>query len=169
MIQISQVLNEKRGCIYKNVWYYFFMNKKGLLVLTGNRDVNLSFKRYIKYVFGMDEGNIFYLTFDDNITPNIMESTDFWIIEGFKPNEPDNPTGWRTAKKCGKKVLVFFLSSPPLEIKERHFFTFLNNRLKKKIEEAMKSPKPAEKDFEEIEEKWEILKYIPDHHHHHEK
>ena len=142
------------------------MKNKGFFILTGNNEVNRAFSRYLYFVFGVDKGNIYYSTFEGSITPEIIEKTDFWIIEGFKPEEPENPTGWRTAKKCGKNVFVFFLSKPQLRIRE-NFIYFFNSRekLKNKLKKAM-NKKVEINDFERIENLWKELKYEPLHHHH---
>jgi len=148
------------------LYNFILMKNKGFFILTGNNEVNRAFSRYLYFVFGVDKGNIYYSTFEGSITPEIIEKTDFWIIEGFKPEEPENPTGWRTAKKCGKNVFVFFLSKPQLRIRE-NFIYFFNSRekLKNKLKKAM-NKKVEINDFERIENLWKELKYEPLHHHH---
>jgi hypothetical protein len=142
------------------------MKNKGIFILTGSNEVNRAFLRYLNFVFGIESENIYYSTFEENITSEIIQKTDFWIIEGFKPEEPDNPTGWRTAKKCGKNVFVFFLSKPSLKIKA-DFIYFFNSKekLKNKLENSMNKKIEIE-DFEKIENLWKELKYEPLHHHH---
>jgi len=150
---------------------------KGILILTGSRELNLSLLRFLVYVFNIKKDNIYYFTFKDTqlISPDIIQNTDLWIIEGFDPEEPDNPVGWRTAKKCGKKVLVFFLFKPSIYGEARktesnklkkYFIIFNLENLKSKIKEVMEKKKPELKDFEEIENMWQKLKYEPSHHHH---
>ncbi len=142
--------------------------KKTFVILTGNNELNISIKRFLHYVFNINKENIFHFTFESSLTPEILNESDIWIIEGFNPEEPSNPVGWRTAKKLNKKVLVIFLSQPKnLNLKESYFFTFSLKNFKEKIENVIKNEPPKIEDFEKIEEKWKELKYEPGHHHHH--
>ncbi|MEN3045226.1 MAG: hypothetical protein ABDH37_08475 [Candidatus Hydrothermales bacterium] len=145
-----------------------------ILILVGSKELALALLRFFIYVFDFRKEDIYYFTFKDfNIVPeDIVKKSILWIIEGFNPEEPENPVGWRTAKKCGKKVLVFFLSHPDCSkeelkvISNKHFISFYLDNLKRKIEEVINNEKPKEKDFEEVENIWNALKYEPTHHHH---
>lgn len=157
---------------------------KGILILTGSRELNLAFLRFISYVFNIKRENIYYFTFQDSdlISYDVVSDTDLWIIEGFDPENPQNPVGWRTAKKCGKKVFVFFLKRFTVSDQQRtmkagqetgeaepikkHFISFDLNNLKEKLKEVIEKEKPDIRDFEEVEDIWEELKYEPKHHHH---
>jgi hypothetical protein len=145
------------------------MNEKKFLLLAGNKELNNSLKRYLKYVM-----NVFLVRdglFSENEFSQKMMNYGFYIIQAFDMEEQKNPVGWRTAKKIvspERRVLVLFLFVSESFPKEGPFWiTFLSDKpLSEKIREVLDNPPPTEEDFERVEEMWPQLKYKPKGHHH---
>jgi len=141
-------------------------------LLVGSKDLGKALGRYLKFVIGENcQITIRYHGDPLAISRELLYS-DLWICEAIKPDEPENPEGWRTAKILPEstKRLIFFL--PPLPqnfpLEGRFWITFPFHLpiLKKKIENIMNSSSFGEQEFEEIEAKWPFLKKKLKGHHH---
>ncbi len=148
------------------------MTKKlKITILTGNDELNISLKNYIRFVLTNMISQIYIAKLGKPETINVsMLDSDIWIIEAFNPEDPTNPEGFRTAKKLASrtKSLLLFVDMPYEDFfKNCKFCLKLPSeiRLKKKIIEIINSPKPTINDFETLENACPRLKKQPSHHH----
>ncbi len=147
--------------------------RKRIVVITGSRKLNGALGRYLKYVMGYMDILYGELGNPESIRREMFDAN-LWIIEAFNPEDPQNPEGFRTAKKIDGNVrflLLFTGFVPEYFPKEGEFWVVLpfKKTLSTKIEEIIQNPPPNIKDFEEIEGVWPLLKAEPRHHHHSEE
>ncbi len=135
-------------------------------VLTGSRELAKALRDFVYFVFSETQPEFAFGVFQDNaINPGEWREAEVLIAEGMDPDEWNNPVGWRTAKKSGKKALVFF-TLPPKNFKPEEFFICTSIMdLKTRLEKVIKSSPPLQKDYERVEEKYPFLTHEPRHHH----
>ncbi len=149
------------------------MKRKTAVVLTGSNELNVAIGRYLRFVVGMEEIGFGRLgdPYSYMEIHNSMHKIGLWIIEAFNPEDPQNPEGFRTAKKIDGNVrfLLLFTEFVPENFPEEGLFWVVlpfKKPLSTKIEEIIQNPPPNIKDFEKLEEIWPLLKAEPRHHHH---
>lgn len=137
-----------------------------VFIVTGSRELAVALRRFITCVHLKVHFEFLLGTFDDtSISRSEWLETELLIVEGMNPNEPNNPVGWRTAKKSRKKVLVFF-DLPKKNFKPNEFFICTSIfDLKKKLEGVIKSSPALQKDYESVEKRYPFLTFEPKHHH----
>lgn len=134
-------------------------------ILTGTKELAKALQKFVECVFPLTHPDFSFGTFDyESINPTEWKEAEILITEAMRSDDTNNPVGWRTAKKSGKKALVFF-TIPPKNFKPDVCFiaTFISE-LKVKLENVINSSPPLQKDYDEIEREHPFLTFEPKHH-----
>ena len=137
-----------------------------IFILTGTRKLSEALQKFVGYVFPEFQPEFSFGSFNyESINPIEWKEAEVLITEAMNPDEPNNPVGWRTAKKSKKKALVFF-ALPRKNFKPDEFFIATSiSELKAKLESVIKSSPPLQKDYERVEKEYPFLTFEPKHHH----
>lgn len=141
-----------------------------ILILTNSNELNLAIARYIGFLLAEFQPNSYLFDFENanELSREVFDVVSLWIIEAFHLSGRLNPVGWRTARKCGRRVLVLFTSLPEEVPDQGKFWVKIPcQNLDRILRETIKNPPPCFQDFNEIEDKYPLLKYEPLKHHHH--
>ncbi len=135
-------------------------------ILTGSKQWAKALRDFVYYVFSEVQPEFSFGYFrGSNINPAEWKEAEVLVAEAMNLDESNNPVGWRTAKKSGKKALVFFTLPQP-NFKPNEFFICTSILdLKDKIENVIKSSPPLQKDYEKVEKKYPFLTFETKHHH----
>ncbi|HID56897.1 TPA: hypothetical protein EYP37_10240 [Candidatus Poribacteria bacterium] len=141
-----------------------------ITILTGSDELNISLERYLRFTLEVEQVLTARLGHPETLESEMM-SSDLWIAEVFNPQDPQNPEGFRTAKKLADKVpfLLLFIGDIPADFpKEGDFWLVMpsSTSLSSKIRDISNSPPPSEEDYRSLEEMWPLLGREPYHHHH---
>ena len=136
-------------------------------ILTGNKNTADSLQRFVTHIFSAcsPEFSFGYLGRPETIVPQDWRDAEILIAEAFSLEHPDNPEGWRTAKKSQKKALVLF-TYPIKEMRQDVFFiasSILD--LESKLENVIKMSRATQKDYICLEDQYPVLMNLPLHHH----
>lgn len=146
--------------------------KTRVTILTGSDELNLSLKRYLRFIFREEVKQVFTARLGEpESSQSEMLSSHLWIAEAFNPVNIENPEGFRTVKKfAGKaKVLLLFVSHIPRNFPSTGSFWLMLpsvTPISEKIREILNNPPPLEDDYQYLEKLWPMLKAEPSHHHH---
>jgi hypothetical protein len=133
-------------------------------ILTGSQRLAEALSQYIIHSFPALDPHISfgYLGHPASIIPKNWNGAEILIADAFNPENRDNPEGWRTAKKSGKKALLLF--SPAFSCLKSRFFTATSALdLGEKMEAVLHNSPPSQGDFEALETLLPALKRVPFH------
>jgi hypothetical protein len=135
-------------------------------ILTGSKEWAKELRNFVYYVFSEVQPEFSFGYFrGSNINPLEWKEAEVLIAEAMDPDESNNPVGWRTAKKSGKKALVFFKLMGQDFKPDEFFISTSILDLKEKIESVIKSSPALQKDYERVEKQYPFLAFEPKHHH----
>lgn len=137
-----------------------------IAIFSDHTEIARAMERYFKFVQGVENVVITPLT-DPYGRKKIYEiglKSDLLIIDAFSQHKPE---GFRFAREMEKRVLLMFYPGE-LEIEEDSSFCLRLpddlETLPNKIKKILSSPPPVNQDYEEIEQRFPILKGGNNHH-----
>jgi len=81
-----------------------------IFILTGTRKLSEALQKFVGYVFPEFQPEFSFGSFNyESINPIEWKEAEVLITEAMNPDEPNNPVGWRTAKRVRKKHWFFLL------------------------------------------------------------